>query len=117
MSETPVKPYTVEVAKKSSPSNISVIYAAAAIILPFVIWILLSLVRDSAIMDVARLATSIIAGVALVIIGINLIRISKRENSNPVFAIVGLVVSSVFAVASIFLTLVVAFALFFTSIQ
>ena len=117
MSETPVKPYTVEVAKKSPPSNISVIYTASAIILPFVIWILLSLVRDSAIMDIARLATSIIAGVALVIIGINLIRMAKRENSNPVFAIAGLVISSIFAVVSVFLTMVVMFALFFTSIQ
>ena len=117
MEDPKVEPYTIEPTKKQAPSMHSLIYLIAAILVPFIIWVGLSLAPDSTAIEIARMATSIVVGAALVVFGINLLRISKSRNESQIFVIAGIVISSLFTLAAIFLALVVMFALIAVSLQ
>lgn len=104
------EPYTTEASKKIAPSIGSIAYAATALILPFLILFFLSLAPGSEVMNVAKLVVSVIAGGALVFIGFTLLKIQKAREENPVFTVIGLFASILFAVFSVFTALVVVFA-------
>jgi len=111
--ESTTEPYSAEAPTRASASNGSIAYAAAAMILPFLIFTILSIAPDSEVMNIAKLVVSVVTGGALVFMGFNLLKMQRRRNENRVFTIVGLVFSAAFTVFSVFLSLVVIFAILF----